>query len=217
MRAGPNEQLLNALNGLFHQLSARNRELSELNQTLENRVKERTSELAFTNHKLEELSLTDVLTGLPNRRYAMQQLSLQWEESVKNNTSLSCMIVDADHFKEINDTSGHDAGDKVLRKLSRTLKYSIRTDDMVCRLGGDEFFIICPNTPLDGALRVAEQMLKTVSTLRVPVEKGEWVGSISVGVAVRQSNMSSPEDLIKAADQGVYAAKRNGRNCVSVS
>ncbi|MBU1215291.1 MAG: bacteriohemerythrin [Gammaproteobacteria bacterium] len=217
MWAGPNEQLLKALTGLFHQLSIRNRELSELNQTLENRVKERTAELAIANHRLEEISFTDVLTGLPNRRHAMQQLSMQWEESVRNNTSLSCLMVDADYFKEINDTSGHDAGDKVLRELSKALKYSVRTDDLVCRLGGDEFFIICPNTPLDGALRVAEQTRKAVTSLRIPVEHGEWAGSISVGVATRQSNMSGPDDLIKAADQGVYAAKRKGRNCVATS
>jgi len=147
----------------------------------------------------------------------MQQLAALWEESVAQNTSLACMMIDADHFKEINDTSGHDAGDKVLRELSRTLQHAVRTDDIVCRLGGDEFFVICPNTPMDGALQVAEHTRKTVAALRVPVEKGEWVGSISVGVAIRQPDMTSLDELIKVADQGVYAAKENGRNCVATA
>jgi len=217
MWAGPNEPLLKALNGLFHQLSLRNRELTQLNASLEARVEKRTHELALANEKLEVISLTDVLTGLPNRRHAMRQLDALWKESVDQNASLACMMIDADHFKEINDTSGHDAGDKVLCELSRTLQDSVRTDDIVCRLGGDEFFVICPNTPMDGVLKVAEHTRKTVAALRVPVAKGEWAGSISVGVATRQEDMASLDELIKMADRGVYAAKEKGRNCVATA
>ncbi len=118
MKEGAVEPLLHALNGLFRQVSERNRELLQLNQTLEARVAERTNELAIANRQMEEIALTDVLTGLPNRRHAMRCLGLAWEESIKLNTPLSCMMIDADGFKQINDNYGHDAGDEVLRQLS---------------------------------------------------------------------------------------------------
>ena len=125
------------------------------------------------------------------------------------------MMIDADGFKGINDSYGHEAGDEVLRQLSLSLKEAVRTDDMVCRLGGDEFLIVCANTPLDGALRTAEKVRSEVANLRVAAGTGAWQGSISVGVAVRQPDMLNIEDLLKTADEGVYIAKRNGRNQVA--
>ena len=211
---GATGPLLRALNGLFHQVSERNRELSLLNQTLEEKVAERTQELLEANQKLEDMALTDVLTGLPNRRHAMKRFTKCWTESINENKPLSCMMVDADNFKQINDTQGHDAGDEVLRQLSRKLKESIRTDDVVCRLGGDEFIILCQNTPLDGAMLLAEKIRQEVSNLQISVGNGKWIGSISIGVASRQDDMKVLEDLIKVADNGVYIAKKNGRNFV---
>jgi len=214
-KEGATEPLLHALNGLFHQVSERNRELLELNQTLEEKVAERTRELLEANQRLEELALTDVLSGLPNRRHAMVRLANDWAESLKNGTPLACMMIDADGFKQINDNYGHDAGDEVLRQLSKNLRYSVRTDDIVCRLGGDEFLIICPRTTLTGALHAAELIRQSIAALRVQAGDGVWTGSISVGVSERTPEMRSPEDLLKAADEGVYTAKRNGRNCVA--
>lgn len=209
--------LLSALDGLFQQVSVQNHQLLELNQSLEVKVAERTRSLSEANHQLEELALTDVLTGLPNRRHAMARLAKVWTESLSDSSPLACMMIDADGFKQINDTYGHDAGDEVLRQLSRHLRYAVRTDDLVCRLGGDEFLIICPNTTKEAALFVAELLRKAVSALRVPAGSGEWKGSVSVGVSARTGDMKSPEDLIKNADEGVYVAKRNGRNCVACS
>jgi diguanylate cyclase (GGDEF)-like protein/hemerythrin-like metal-binding protein len=239
------EPLLHALNGLYRQVSERNRELQVLNQTLEAKVVERTqalsdanrtltdlvrkleaeqeesrrlsSELAAANRQLEDMALTDVLTGLPNRRHAMRCLAQAWTDADREGASLACMMIDADGFKQINDTYGHDAGDEVLRRLAQELRHAVRTDDIVCRLGGDEFLIICPRTPLDGAWHIAELTRQAVAALRVPAGAGEWRGSISVGVAVRGSGMRDPAALIKAADEGVYAAKKNGRNCVATA
>ncbi len=213
-RDSKTEPLLAALNSLFEQVSSRNNELLELNQTLEAKVEERTSELTKANLQLEKIALTDVLTGLPNRRYCMQQFELQWNESVEKDTPLICLMVDADGFKEINDNYGHEAGDTVLKMLSRELGYAIRSDDIVYRLGGDEFLIICPNTPLNGGMHVAEITRKTINKLHISAGKGEWHGSISVGVAVRTPEMDNLDELIKAADDSVYLAKKAGKNCV---
>lgn len=238
INTGNPEPLLVALNGLFSQISERNRELFELTKTLESKVLERTQdlskanesltsliqkleeekeeskrlgeELMRANHHLKELALTDALTGLPNRRHAMSRLALEWGNAAQ---ALSCMMVDADGFKRINDTYGHEVGDNVLKALSAALKNSVRTDDFVCRLGGDEFLIICCATPLEGALFVAEMTRKMVNEMQAV--GGHWQGSISVGVATRDFKMKNPDELIKVADEGVYLAKKRGRNCVA--
>jgi len=210
------EPLLAALNGLFHQLQDRNRELIELNQSLEGTVKERTKELSDANKRLESITVTDALTSLHNRRYAMQIMDKLWNEN-EGKSNLSCIMIDADHFKEINDTYGHDAGDKVLCELSRTLERSIRSDDFVCRLGGDEFLIICPNTDLSGAEKVAKKVYDFVNKLSVDVIDGSWKGSVSVGVATRNKAVESISELIKLADKSVYIAKKDGKNCVRIT
>ena len=211
------DALLSALNGLFQQVSERNHALVQLNKTLEARVAERTQALMDANQQLDDIANTDVLTHLPNRRHAMRSFQRAWVDAINSNAALACMMIDADGFKQINDTYGHDAGDGVLRALSKQMRNAVRTDDLVCRLGGDEFLIICTDTPMDGALQLAEKIRSEVAALRVRAGSGEWRGSISVGVAVRTAAMASMEDLLKAADLGVYAAKRKGRNCVAVA
>lgn len=209
------DTLLTALNGLFQQVSERNHALVQLNRNLEAHVAERTLALTEANQQLDDLANTDALTGLPNRRYALCRFALEWDAAVRDGTPLACMMVDADGFKVINDTHGHEAGDAVLRALSTRLRHAVRTDDIVCRLGGDEFLIICAGTPLDGAMKLAEAIRRQVAALSVPAGAGEWQGSISVGVAARTAAMSGLEELMKAADKGVYVAKRNGRNRVA--
>jgi hemerythrin len=208
------EPLLVALNGLFQLVSSRNRALAELNASLEKKVAERTQALADLNRHLEELAMTDALTGLPNRRHALRRLESLWREAVEDGQPIACMMIDADHFKTINDSYGHEAGDAVLTRLALTLRHAVRSDDVVCRLGGDEFFIICPNTDAEGADLVAHLVLGKVNALQVQAGNGCWHGSVSVGTAVRREGMNSYEDLIRQADDAVYAAKRAGKNCV---
>lgn len=209
--------LLQAVNRLFSQVSERNRTLMELNRTLEQRVLRRTQELSMANARLERMAMTDVLTGLPNRRAALMTLQQAWDDAIANDAPVACMMIDADGFKGINDTYGHDAGDEVLRQLARRLQNALRTDDQVFRLGGDEFLVICSRTSLPVALQIAEKVRMDVAALQVRAGQGLWKGSVSIGVACRLEPMGGMEDLLKAADEGVYAAKRNGRNCVATA
>ena len=208
------ETLLNALSNLYQQVSERNTELYQLNQTLESKVVQRTEELQEANLHLQELAVTDVLTNLPNRRYAMAHLSALWKKASQKNSPLSCLMVDADHFKEVNDQYGHDAGDKVLVELSQKLQQTLRNDDIVCRLGGDEFLVLCENTGCSGAKHIAQLLCDEISKFKVQVKNGAWMGSISIGVASKQADMLEMEDLIKMADKGVYLAKEAGKGCV---
>ncbi|MCW2311974.1 GGDEF domain-containing protein [Rhodoferax antarcticus] len=207
--------LLQAMSHLVEQISDRNRALLEMNQTLEARVAERTQALLQMNQRLETIAMTDVLTGLPNRRHAMQVLETEWQLAKTSGDTMACMMIDADGFKKVNDTYGHDAGDEVLRQLARCLTQAVRNDDVVCRLGGDEFLIICTDTPLQGALQTAEKVRREVAELQVPAGDGFWHASISVGVAASLPAFENVERLLKTADDGVYAAKANGRNCVA--
>jgi hemerythrin len=173
-----------------------------------------SAELALANRHLEAMAMTDVLSGLPNRRHAMAKLERAWQESSERDAPLSVIMIDADHFKAVNDTFGHDAGDAVIIALGQALRHSVRTDDTVCRMGGDEFLVVCPHTSLQGALQVANAIWERVRTMSVDVGAGQWQGSVSVGAAVRTDDMTSFAGLIKAADDAVYEAKEAGRNRV---
>lgn len=211
------EPLLAALNGLFGQVSARNQQLKTLNRSLEEKVLERTEALSEANRRLKELANTDQLTGLPNRRQAMAAMQRSFENAKCCGTSLCCVVIDADDFKQVNDQFGHDAGDAVLKKLSRSLVNTFRTDDLVARLGGDEFLVILENTDLHGAHHITEQAREAVSELKVHIGGFDvWQGSISAGIAALDAAMGEYSELIKQADTAVYESKKKGRNCVSM-
>ena len=205
------EPLLIALQGLFQTVSQRNRELRTLNNELEERVKQRTAELEYSNRQLQMLSTQDELTGLPNRRFAVLSLKQLWENMKRYGNRLSLLLIDADYFKQVNDTYGHPEGDAVLRELSARLRNTMRNSDIVCRLGGDEFLIICPNTSLSGASEAAQKILAARKPLMTAEDVECWNGSVSIGVAEATSTMAHPNDLMQAADQALYVAKREGR------
>jgi diguanylate cyclase (GGDEF)-like protein/hemerythrin-like metal-binding protein len=216
--------LLGSVSELFVLLSSRNRELTELNRNLERRVLDRTQALSAANDelletmaKVERMAMTDSLTELPNRRHAMTWLAGTWANAVRHGRPLSCLLVDADDFKQVNDSSGHEAGDRVLVQLARALRAGAREGDEVCRLGGDEFLVICPETTLEGALALGERLRAAVSGQRVEVEGGAWSGSVSVGAATMREGMESFDELLRAADAAVYQAKRSGRNRVAAA
>jgi diguanylate cyclase (GGDEF)-like protein len=173
------------------------------------------AELAVTNRRLHDAALTDVLTGFPNRRYAIERFQQEWQASSRNKRPLACMMIDVDSFKKINDSHGHDVGDTVLRQTAQAIKSGLRAQDVVCRIGGDEFLVICPETDLAAAMICGERVRQAVSGLKIMAGTLSFQGSVSVGVAVRDSGTTDINLLIKRADEGVYAAKQYGRNHVA--
>ncbi len=192
----------------------------ELKQQVESErrtVRSQVAELGLLTRKLRTAALTDVLTELPNRRYAMKRLEQEWDASVRNNRPLSVIMVDVDYFKKVNDAHGHDIGDLVLKETAGVLRRSARQGEEPARLGGEEFLVICANTTEAQARACAERM--RVAIEMNTIRGGSFDGRItaSLGVAERGASMSTLDALIKAADEAVYAAKDAGRNRVSLA
>ena len=160
-----------------------------------------------------EHAITDPLTGLHNRRYMEGHLSTLVAQSVQSGRSLSVLVADIDFFKKVNDTYGHDAGDNVLREFSTRLRRNTRGIDLACRMGGEEFVIIMPDTDLARALQVAERLRSCIAAETFQVNADSTLAvTASVGVATLERQEDTPEALFKRADLALYAAKREGRN-----
>jgi len=175
------------------------------------------SRLMTVNAKLKCVATTDDLTGLLNRRAALSRLTELWAASDRHGWTLSCIAVDLDHFKTINDTHGHAAGDLLLKSVAGVLRNSGRTEDVVCRMGGDEFLILCPEATAGTAQAAAERRRKAVEDDRIRFAGLEFMTTATFGVAQRMPDHASIDDLLKAADEALYAGKRAGANCVSVA
>lgn len=173
------------------------------------------AELAVSNRRLQEAALTDVLTGFPNRRFAIERFRQEWQTAARTRRPLACMVIDIDHFKDVNDAHGHDVGDAMLKQTALAIRGGLRAQDVVCRTGGDEFLVISPETGLPAALVCAERVRKAVAEMKVAVGALELQGSVSIGVAVRGEATVDIDALIKCADEGAYAAKQQGRNRVA--
>ncbi|MFZ5463872.1 MAG: diguanylate cyclase [Pseudomonadota bacterium] len=186
----------------------------EIERDREN-IRHFAAELAVTNRRLQEVALTDSLTGFPNRRYAMERIQQEWNLSCRTGRPLVAMVIDLDGFKQVNDTYGHDVGDAYLRQAAGAIRLGLRAQDVVCRTGGDEFLVICPDTELKPALVCAERVRKAVEA--TPIRSGllQLKATLSIGVAVRADDMADAEALVKRADQGVYLAKQRGRNQIA--
>lgn len=167
--------------------------------------------------KLEEMSYTDFLTGVYNRRKAMEEGNkIFFNKNGDNSKEISAIMIDIDYFKLINDKYGHSSGDDVLKNFSKILKKSIRLNDVIGRIGGEEFLLVLDNTPLEGALKVAERIRGEVESQEVKSNNKKIKYTVSIGIATLQSE-TSLEDLVKKADEALYKAKESGRNNVKVN
>ena len=161
--------------------------------------------------QVETLAIMDSLTGLFNRRRFETILSNEFKKSQRYEHPLACMMIDIDHFKNINDRCGHQAGDVVLREVAQCIQSSVREVDTLCRWGGEEFMVLSPNTTKANAVHAAHRILNSVATHRY-TGIGEQQVTISIGVAgVPDPEVETAEKLVHAADLALYEAKRKGR------
>jgi diguanylate cyclase (GGDEF)-like protein/PAS domain S-box-containing protein len=186
--------------------------LSETNLQLEGRI----AEVLLLQERLVEQAIHDGLTGLYNRRYFDEALARELERGVREGYGVSLIVADLDHFKTLNDRFGHQGGDAMLRAWGELLRQNIRSTDIPCRYGGEEFAIVLPRCSLEQAAERAELLRSQLAALTVvPDEGGEGIcTTVSMGVAHADPGARTPERLFHAADSAVYSAKRQGRNCV---
>jgi diguanylate cyclase (GGDEF)-like protein len=195
--------LTEVFNDMVARLRQGREELAAINETLRKKNKE-----------LHELSITDSLTGLYNRKHLMETLDNEVARSKRHKHDFSVLVVDIDHFKEYNDTYGHLAGDEVLSRLASVFKKSVRSCDYVARYGGEEFIIVLPEIAPQDGVQAAERIRKKVVKEKFASDGEPIKVTVSVGVASYPKDGDDPQAIIRHADVALYNAKETGRNCV---
>lgn len=178
--------------------------------------------LSLSNLKLRETlriqSIRDALTGLFNRRYMEECLSREIPRAMRKNTTVGIIMLDIDHFRDFNNTYGHEAGDVVLREIGAQLQNQIRGEDITCRYGGEEFILILPEANKEVTLQRAERIREAIKSIRVEYHRQPLgVITISLGVAIFPEHSTTVEGLLKKADEALYHAKHNGRDRVEIA
>ena len=200
----------------YHQIM-KDRHLHDIISLKNAELRELLSQLAQQNSKLEQLSATDALTGLTNRRRFLESLENERNRIERYGGSLSLIMFDIDHFKKINDTWGHAVGDLVLREIARDAQRFLRKADSAVRYGGEEFVILLPETELPGATLIAHRLRQLVADTVIAHNQEPPISvTISIGVASLGPGESGDE-LLNRADKAMYQAKNNGRNRVELS
>ncbi len=168
---------------------------------------------ALLFEKVEDLSVTDGLTGIKNRQYLENIFASEFSRSLRYKSPLSAILIDVDHFKSINDTYGHQKGDQVLIEIGKVLNVICRAHDTIARYGGEEFVVVLPETNAKGAFPIAERIRDQVQSLSFSNDTKHWNVTISCGIGeIDFEKMKSKDDLLKIADLALYKAKESGRN-----
>jgi diguanylate cyclase (GGDEF)-like protein len=166
--------------------------------------------------KVEVLAITDPLTGLYNRRYFDNVLQKELTQRKRYGQSVTCLMMDIDHFKQVNDTYGHEAGDFVLKEIAELLKTHLREVDTIARWGGEEFIVMMPHTDIHGAFVPASRILKTIADKTFDKIPDVHI-TVSIGLACTGETQNIPDILVNAADLALYEAKKKGRNRIEVA
>ncbi|AKJ30000.1 GGDEF domain-containing protein [Caldimonas brevitalea] len=171
-------------------------------------------ELERSRQTIRQLAITDELTGSFNRRHFREVGEVELLRARRYGTPLALILIDADHFKRVNDTHGHQCGDVLLREISLACRATLRSTDLLARLGGEELAVLLPQTDLAGALAMAERIRQEVARLALAWRDETVEATISLGVAALRPEMTSLDALLHEADVALYDAKRSGRNRV---
>ena len=207
--------LTHTFNHMTQRLAESQAEVATYQRTLEDKVAQRTRELEIATAQAYKLAQHDILTGLPNRALLNQRLKQIVAQASRDELQVACLFLDFDHFKRINDTLGHDAGDQLLQAVAQRLASAVRESDTVARLGGDEFVVILPGLdPAHAAFEVTSVLTRVRESFLAPFRLGEQTPTLtcSIGISVYPVDASDPTGLIKQADTAMYAAKEAGRN-----
>jgi diguanylate cyclase (GGDEF)-like protein len=181
------------------------------------KIQELQNELKKKNALLEQLSLTDTLTGLYNRRYFYDHISTHSANLKRHPGHFGCLMIDIDHFKSINDTYGHDVGDKILKRVSGIMTREMRKGEVLARFGGEEFIACLCEANEKEAIVAAERMRKAVENAHLTEDDNPVMVTISIGgVVYPQQGLENSDNIIKAADEALYHAKKTGRNKVVI-
>jgi len=210
-----NDGTLNGRVVVAHDITERKQienDVTDMNEILWGKIEEVESLRA----QLQEQAIRDPLTGLFNRRFFSEALEKEFSKAARENSSLSVILLDVDHFKKFNDTYGHKCGDFVLQSLAKFLNDNVRKGDIICRFGGEEFVILMPNADTNAAQERAELLRKQFEKTLFEYDDKKLKCTFSAGVASFPSHASQSELLLSRADQALYHSKANGRNCVTV-
>lgn len=179
-------------------------------------IQQYAEQLTSINHRLQDMAMTDPLTGLPNRRYAMERMSEAVKEAVRHKEDLSCIMMDLDEFKAINDSFGHHVGDIVLKEVSSILLKAAREYDTICRMGGEEFLIISSRNSAENTGIFAERLRRDIANHSIEIDDNTINITASFGVAQWQKEYTKGEQLVRQADRAMYRAKQAGKNRVKI-
>ncbi|MCC6196563.1 MAG: EAL domain-containing protein [Burkholderiales bacterium] len=207
--------LTHTFNHMTQRLAESQSEVATYQRTLEEKVAQRTRELEVATAHAYKLAQHDILTGLPNRSLLNQRLKQILAQAQRDGTQVACLFLDFDHFKRINDTLGHDAGDQLLQAIAQRLTNAVRESDTVARLGGDEFVVILPSLdPGHATFEVMAVLNRVRDAFQAPFRLGDQTPTLtgSIGVALYPVDANDGVGLIKQADTAMYAAKEAGRN-----
>jgi diguanylate cyclase (GGDEF)-like protein/PAS domain S-box-containing protein len=205
------QQLLNGRLIVFHDITER-KQVEKRLRYVNDRLQTQLIEIGLLQSKLREQAICDPLTNLFNRRYLEETLERELARAGRESYSVCVIMIDLDHFKQVNDTYGHEAGDEVLKALALTLAEQCRRGDFACRYGGEEFVVVMPNISTDTAYGRAENIRQSLNSLSVPYRQNHLTTTISMGIACYPTNGETRESVLRAADQAMYGAKKAGRD-----